>query len=154
MQLSCMVSICNSCCVCVCVCLCVLLFGAVLCSGLWNFRAIKHMSDTETQIHTHTTQTYTTQTYVHNTHIHLLSFARYICCNGMCPCSGRMGESKAPECCLCLEVRCWCSKGKVSVCGLEVCAWCSKGKVPVCGLEVCAWCSKGKVPVCRLEVCV
>ncbi|KAF5841004.1 hypothetical protein DUNSADRAFT_14711 [Dunaliella salina] len=30
--------------------------------------------------------------------------SRYICCNGFCPCSGRMGEQSAPECCLCLEV--------------------------------------------------
>jgi hypothetical protein len=29
---------------------------------------------------------------------------RYICCNGACPCSGRMGESSNPELCLCLEV--------------------------------------------------
>ncbi|GFH18589.1 uncharacterized protein HaLaN_15419, partial [Haematococcus lacustris] len=30
----------------------------------------------------------------------------YICCNGACPCSGRMGESSNPECCLCMEVMC------------------------------------------------
>mmetsp|Transcript_19428 Transcript_19428/g.54306 ORF Transcript_19428/g.54306 Transcript_19428/m.54306 type:complete len:271 (-) Transcript_19428:1711-2523(-) len=30
--------------------------------------------------------------------------SRYICCNGLCPCSGRMGEQSAPGCCLCLEV--------------------------------------------------
>lgn len=29
---------------------------------------------------------------------------RYVCCNGDCPCSGRMGEQKCPEVCLCLEV--------------------------------------------------
>ncbi|PNH07550.1 hypothetical protein TSOC_005974 [Tetrabaena socialis] len=29
--------------------------------------------------------------------------SRYLCCNGMCPCSGRMSESKCPEFCLCLE---------------------------------------------------
>ena len=31
---------------------------------------------------------------------------RYICCNGTCPCSGRCGEQKNPQCCLCLEVTC------------------------------------------------
>lgn len=30
--------------------------------------------------------------------------SRYVCCNGDCPCSGRMGEQKCPEFCLCLEV--------------------------------------------------
>lgn len=29
---------------------------------------------------------------------------RYVCCNGDCPCSGRMGEQSCPEVCLCLEV--------------------------------------------------
>jgi hypothetical protein len=29
---------------------------------------------------------------------------RYVCCNGDCPCSGRMGEAKCPEFCLCMEV--------------------------------------------------
>mmetsp|Transcript_19814 Transcript_19814/g.59851 ORF Transcript_19814/g.59851 Transcript_19814/m.59851 type:complete len:297 (-) Transcript_19814:591-1481(-) len=29
---------------------------------------------------------------------------RYVCCNGDCPCSGRMGEQKCPEFCLCMEV--------------------------------------------------
>lgn len=29
---------------------------------------------------------------------------RYTCCMGMWPCSGKMGEKNAPECCLCLEV--------------------------------------------------
>ncbi|GFR45597.1 hypothetical protein Agub_g6993 [Astrephomene gubernaculifera] len=29
--------------------------------------------------------------------------SRYICCNGICPCSGRMGEKDCPEFCLCLE---------------------------------------------------
>lgn len=28
---------------------------------------------------------------------------RYICCQGMCPCSGRMGEQKCPGVCLGLE---------------------------------------------------
>ncbi|KAG2428689.1 hypothetical protein HXX76_011394 [Chlamydomonas incerta] len=32
--------------------------------------------------------------------------SRYLCCNGMCPCSGRMGERKCPEFCLCMEVAC------------------------------------------------
>lgn len=32
--------------------------------------------------------------------------SRYICCNGACPCSGRCGEQKNPELCLCLEVSC------------------------------------------------
>ncbi|KAK9835363.1 hypothetical protein WJX81_004892 [Elliptochloris bilobata] len=31
---------------------------------------------------------------------------RYICCNGDCPCSGRMSEQSCPEACLCAEV--WC----------------------------------------------
>ena len=29
---------------------------------------------------------------------------RYICCNGDCPCSGRMSEQSCPEFCLCAEV--------------------------------------------------
>ncbi|KAK9802708.1 hypothetical protein WJX73_009701 [Symbiochloris irregularis] len=29
---------------------------------------------------------------------------RYVCCNGDCPCSGRMGEQSCPELCLCAEV--------------------------------------------------
>jgi len=29
---------------------------------------------------------------------------RYVCCNGDCPCSGRMGEQSCPEFCLCMEV--------------------------------------------------
>eukprot|EP00198_Chlamydomonas_reinhardtii_P007928 XP_001697265.1 predicted protein [Chlamydomonas reinhardtii] len=32
--------------------------------------------------------------------------SRYLCCNGMCPCSGRMGERKCPGFCLCMEVSC------------------------------------------------
>ncbi|GLI59287.1 hypothetical protein VaNZ11_001140 [Volvox africanus] len=32
--------------------------------------------------------------------------SRYICCNGNCPCSGRLNESSCPEFCLCLET--WC----------------------------------------------
>lgn len=32
---------------------------------------------------------------------------RYICCNGGCPCSGRMGEKSCPEFCLCMEA-CFC----------------------------------------------
>eukprot|EP00217_Crustomastix_stigmatica_P011617 CAMPEP_0183789574 /NCGR_PEP_ID=MMETSP0803_2-20130417/507_1 /TAXON_ID=195967 /ORGANISM="Crustomastix stigmata, Strain CCMP3273" /LENGTH=216 /DNA_ID=CAMNT_0026033747 /DNA_START=36 /DNA_END=683 /DNA_ORIENTATION=+ len=31
---------------------------------------------------------------------------RYTCCNGQCPCSGKMGEKNAPELCLCLETVC------------------------------------------------
>lgn len=31
--------------------------------------------------------------------------SRYICCNGDCPCSGRMKEQDCPEFCLCMEVR-------------------------------------------------
>lgn len=31
---------------------------------------------------------------------------RYICCNGTCPCSGRLGEQRSPEFCLCMEVTC------------------------------------------------
>lgn len=30
---------------------------------------------------------------------------RYVCCNGDCPCSGRLGESSCPAFCLCMEVR-------------------------------------------------
>ena len=30
---------------------------------------------------------------------------RYICCNGDCPCSGRMSEQSCPEACLCAEAR-------------------------------------------------
>lgn len=33
--------------------------------------------------------------------------SRYICCNGDCPCSGRMGEQSCPEFCLVMEV-CFC----------------------------------------------
>ncbi len=33
--------------------------------------------------------------------------SRYICCNGDCPCSGRMGEQNCPEFCLVMEV-CFC----------------------------------------------
>lgn len=29
---------------------------------------------------------------------------RYVCCNGDCPCSGRMAEQSCPEFCLCMEV--------------------------------------------------
>lgn len=29
---------------------------------------------------------------------------RYVCCNGDCPCSGRLGESSCPAFCLCMEV--------------------------------------------------
>ena len=29
---------------------------------------------------------------------------RYICCNGDCPCSGRLGEQSCPEFCLAVEV--------------------------------------------------
>lgn len=32
--------------------------------------------------------------------------SRYICCNGDCPCSGRMGEQSCPEFCLVMEVCC------------------------------------------------
>lgn len=32
--------------------------------------------------------------------------SRYVCCNGACPCSGRMGERDCPDYCLCLEVFC------------------------------------------------
>lgn len=32
--------------------------------------------------------------------------SRYVCCNGDLPCSGRCGEQRCPECCLCLEVFC------------------------------------------------
>jgi hypothetical protein len=32
--------------------------------------------------------------------------SRYTCCNGACPCSGRCGETKCPEFCLCMEVTC------------------------------------------------
>ncbi|KAK3283687.1 hypothetical protein CYMTET_8624 [Cymbomonas tetramitiformis] len=31
---------------------------------------------------------------------------RYVCCQGMCPCSGKMGERNCPEACLGLEVIC------------------------------------------------
>eukprot|EP00877_Chromochloris_zofingiensis_P000130 jgi/Chrzof1/10117/Cz04g29110.t1 len=30
--------------------------------------------------------------------------SRYLCCQGSCPCSGRMGEQNCPEFCLCMEV--------------------------------------------------
>jgi hypothetical protein len=30
---------------------------------------------------------------------------RYTCCNGACPCSGKMGEQKCPKFCLAMEVR-------------------------------------------------
>ena len=36
---------------------------------------------------------------------------RYICCNGDCPCSGRMSEQSCPEFCLCAEVRSRCLLG-------------------------------------------
>eukprot|EP00195_Chlamydomonas_chlamydogama_P008863 CAMPEP_0202900824 /NCGR_PEP_ID=MMETSP1392-20130828/12054_1 /ASSEMBLY_ACC=CAM_ASM_000868 /TAXON_ID=225041 /ORGANISM="Chlamydomonas chlamydogama, Strain SAG 11-48b" /LENGTH=295 /DNA_ID=CAMNT_0049587273 /DNA_START=146 /DNA_END=1033 /DNA_ORIENTATION=- len=39
---------------------------------------------------------------------------RYLCCNGSCPCSGRMGEKSCPEFCLCLEV-CCCFANSVAV---------------------------------------
>ncbi|GAB4834442.1 hypothetical protein Ancab_032698 [Ancistrocladus abbreviatus] len=32
--------------------------------------------------------------------------SRYVCCAGYMPCSGRCGESKCPEACLCTEVFC------------------------------------------------
>ena len=31
--------------------------------------------------------------------------SRYVCCAGYYPCAGRCGESNAPECCLCIEVK-------------------------------------------------
>ncbi|KAI8473430.1 MAG: hypothetical protein J3K34DRAFT_410720 [Monoraphidium minutum] len=32
--------------------------------------------------------------------------SRYVCCGGVCPCSGRFGEEKCPELCLGMEVFC------------------------------------------------
>ena len=47
--------------------------------------------------------------------------SRYICCNGDCPCSGRMKESDCPEFCLCLEV--WwrlCIRRMYAVCTVSL----------------------------------
>ncbi len=50
---------------------------------------------------------------------------RYICCNGDCPCSGRMSEQSCPEFCLCAEV----SSSLAAGCS----AWCLRGTV----LQLC-----------------
>lgn len=34
----------------------------------------------------------------------LLTWRRYLCCNGDWPCSGRCGEQSCPQCCLATEV--------------------------------------------------
>lgn len=49
---------------------------------------------------------------------------RYICCNGGCPCSGRMGESSSPECCLCLEVWCCFAQSVASTRFMIQVKWC------------------------------
>jgi len=38
----------------------------------------------------------------------------YICCGGACPCSGKRGEEKAPDCCLATETLC-CFPSSVAV---------------------------------------
>ncbi|WOG85819.1 hypothetical protein DCAR_0105012 [Daucus carota subsp. sativus] len=40
--------------------------------------------------------------------------SRYVCCGGYMPCSGRCGESKCPEFCLCTEVFCCFANSVVS----------------------------------------